>query len=166
MLPKLASLSSYTPSLLLGTTAATPIALHVVTLSGVCSYWQPLSKQIGDSQETQVIDIPRCFGSLSEHAMALSSTICPHRFLSELLSTLPIAQALPHWHCTLSNSITHGLFAKTLCHSSGCCPCSSSQRAVHIYYVKVRDVPLLLMANGPQLSHQTERSLSRAYCHI
>ena len=47
---------------------------------------------MGDSQRTQAIAILRRFGSLSEQAMALTSTICPHR----LLSTQSIAQALPH----------------------------------------------------------------------
>ena len=46
---------------------------------------------MGDSQSAQAMVAPRCFGSLSEQAIALTMTICPLRLFSKLLLTLPIA---------------------------------------------------------------------------
>ena len=48
-------------------------------------------QQMGDSQSAQAVVVPRCFGSLSEQAMAQTSAICPLRLLDKPLSTMPIA---------------------------------------------------------------------------
>ena len=70
---------------------------------------------MGNSQSAHAMVVPRCFGSLSEQAMAQTSAICPLRLLSKPLSTMPIALEVINFQ----DSIIHWLIANALCHSSG-----------------------------------------------
>ena len=70
---------------------------------------------MGDSWRAHVMVVPRCFGSLTEQAIALTSAICPLILLSALLSTLPIALEVTYFQDTT----IYWLIADVLCHFSG-----------------------------------------------
>ena len=69
---------------------------------------------------------------LSNCPTSLDTTYCPRPCLYDITD--------------FPDSVTHYLFANTLCHSSGHCPCSPSWQIALNLYIKLREVSLLLMA--------------------